>query len=245
MSSTSRSVSPSASAARPRSGRVRPWLALRALASQIRDSENTEAGARFVYALQGKTTERLFQRFRTDPGRRVRSPGAWLRAAGNARLPAFAFRDPSSLCAAGSGGRRTHRQRQASRTRGELASGPGLGGPPRAAPGRGPREARARAAAYLHALFPRGASAAAGGPEPGCLTAVTVGHPAFEMNPLSTSGIPALREFAAASGGWLYPCPTFFTPAVSASRPPGVRSSESSGSSGLRTPRAPRLSTWT
>lgn len=66
MSSTSRSVSPSASADRRRSGRVRPWLALRALASQIRDSENTEAGARFVYALQGKTTERLFQRFRAD-----------------------------------------------------------------------------------------------------------------------------------------------------------------------------------
>ena len=37
------------------------------MASQIRDSENTEAGARFVYALQGKTTERLFQRFRSDP----------------------------------------------------------------------------------------------------------------------------------------------------------------------------------
>jgi ubiquinone biosynthesis protein COQ4 len=37
------------------------------LLSQIRDSEDTAAGARFVYALQGKTTERLFQRFRDDP----------------------------------------------------------------------------------------------------------------------------------------------------------------------------------
>lgn len=34
---------------------------------QFRDSEDTTAGARFVYALQGKTTERVFQRFRDDP----------------------------------------------------------------------------------------------------------------------------------------------------------------------------------
>lgn len=67
MSSTSGSLSPLATAAPPGSGRVRPWIALRALASQLRDNENTEAGARFVYALQGKTTERLFQRFRADP----------------------------------------------------------------------------------------------------------------------------------------------------------------------------------
>jgi len=34
---------------------------------QFRDSEDTAAGARFVYALQGKTTERVFRRFRDDP----------------------------------------------------------------------------------------------------------------------------------------------------------------------------------
>jgi ubiquinone biosynthesis protein COQ4 len=62
----SRSSSPcDASTTAPR---VRPWLALRALASASRDPENTAAGARFVFALQGKATERLFQRFRADPG---------------------------------------------------------------------------------------------------------------------------------------------------------------------------------
>ena len=50
-----------------RVGRVRPWLAIRALVSALDDTENTEAGARFVYALQGRTTERLFQRFSADP----------------------------------------------------------------------------------------------------------------------------------------------------------------------------------
>ena len=43
-----------------RGGRVRPWIALRSLMQNLRDNEDTAAGARFVYALQGKTTERLF-----------------------------------------------------------------------------------------------------------------------------------------------------------------------------------------
>ena len=80
MSSTSRPVSPSASSPVPRRGRVRPWLALRGLLSQIRDSEDTEAGARFVYALQGQSSERVFQRFRADPdGARILAEGQSIR----------------------------------------------------------------------------------------------------------------------------------------------------------------------
>lgn len=46
------------------------------------DTENTEAGARFVYALQGRTTERVFQRFRTDPdGARILAERRSLREA--------------------------------------------------------------------------------------------------------------------------------------------------------------------
>ncbi|NNL68218.1 MAG: hypothetical protein HKP30_18355 [Myxococcales bacterium] len=48
-------------------GRVRPWIALRAFAGVWGNLEDTEAGARFVYALQGKAPERVFQRFRADP----------------------------------------------------------------------------------------------------------------------------------------------------------------------------------
>ncbi|MDJ0786168.1 MAG: Coq4 family protein [Myxococcota bacterium] len=50
-----------------RPGRVRPWIALRAFARAWRNLEDTEAGARFVYALQGRTPERIFQRFRSHP----------------------------------------------------------------------------------------------------------------------------------------------------------------------------------
>jgi ubiquinone biosynthesis protein COQ4 len=81
MSSTSRPITSSLPGARPRPGRVRPWIALRALVSQFRDSEDTEAGARFVYALQGKTPERLFQRFRSDPdGARILAERRSIRA---------------------------------------------------------------------------------------------------------------------------------------------------------------------
>jgi ubiquinone biosynthesis protein COQ4 len=66
MSATSRSDSPPTADDPPRRGRVRPWVALRALATVVSDTEDTGAGARFVYALQGRTPERLFQRFRTD-----------------------------------------------------------------------------------------------------------------------------------------------------------------------------------
>ena len=52
--------------ARSRKGRIRPWIALRGIVGQIRDSEDTAAGARFVYALQGQATERVFERFRAD-----------------------------------------------------------------------------------------------------------------------------------------------------------------------------------
>jgi ubiquinone biosynthesis protein COQ4 len=65
--SRSRSAPPSPSGPQRRAGRVRPWIALRGIVGQIRDSEDTAAGARFVYALQGRTTERVFQRFRADP----------------------------------------------------------------------------------------------------------------------------------------------------------------------------------
>ena len=51
----------------PPKGRIRPLVALRAIADQLRDNEDTAAGARFVYALQGPVTERVFQRFRRDP----------------------------------------------------------------------------------------------------------------------------------------------------------------------------------
>ncbi|MGH0035306.1 MAG: Coq4 family protein [Myxococcota bacterium] len=66
MSSQSRPESAAARGPAPRQ-RVRPWIALRGLLRQIRNSEDTEAGALFVYALQGRAPERVFQRFRADP----------------------------------------------------------------------------------------------------------------------------------------------------------------------------------
>jgi ubiquinone biosynthesis protein COQ4 len=70
------------SATRLRKGRIRPWIALRGIVGQIRDSENTAAGARFVYALQGRTTERVFQRFRAHPnGARILTERRSIRAA--------------------------------------------------------------------------------------------------------------------------------------------------------------------
>lgn len=66
MSASSQSVSPPTAEAPPGSGRIRPWVALRALASVVADTEDTAAGARFVYALQGRAAERVFQRFRSD-----------------------------------------------------------------------------------------------------------------------------------------------------------------------------------
>jgi ubiquinone biosynthesis protein COQ4 len=66
MPATFESGSPRAAAAPSRRVRVRPWLALRAMAEVVSDTENTAAGARFVYALQGRAAERVFQRFRAD-----------------------------------------------------------------------------------------------------------------------------------------------------------------------------------
>ena len=51
----------------PARNRVRPWIAAKALVRTFRDEDSTEAGARFVSALDGNTRERNFQRFRSDP----------------------------------------------------------------------------------------------------------------------------------------------------------------------------------
>ncbi len=52
--------------------RIRPWMALRALLRVIRDPEDTESGALFVLALDGRRPEVTFQRFAADPrGRRL------------------------------------------------------------------------------------------------------------------------------------------------------------------------------
>lgn len=62
-------------------GRIRPWIALRAFAGVWGNLEDTEAGARFVYALQGKAPERVFQRFRADPdGARILAERRSIRA---------------------------------------------------------------------------------------------------------------------------------------------------------------------
>jgi len=67
--------------ARFRNGRIRPWIALRGIYGQIRNSEDTAAGARFVYALQGQATERVFQRFRNHPkGARILAERRSIRA---------------------------------------------------------------------------------------------------------------------------------------------------------------------
>lgn len=56
--------------------RIRPWVALRALLRVIRDPEDTESGARFVLALDGRRPEVSFQRFVADPvGRRLLADG--------------------------------------------------------------------------------------------------------------------------------------------------------------------------
>ena len=47
--------------------RIRPWVAAKAFVRTFRDEDSTEAGARFVSALDGNTRERNFQRFRRDP----------------------------------------------------------------------------------------------------------------------------------------------------------------------------------
>ena len=49
------------------SNRIRPWEALRAFAKVARNPDDTESGARFVLALQGKRSEENFQRFAADP----------------------------------------------------------------------------------------------------------------------------------------------------------------------------------
>ncbi len=46
---------------------IRPWVAARAFVRTFRDDDSTEAGARFVSALDGNNRERNFQRFRRDP----------------------------------------------------------------------------------------------------------------------------------------------------------------------------------
>lgn len=76
MPTTSRSISETP----PLRPRVRPWLALRSMAKVFSDTEDTSAGARFVYALQGRTSERVFQRFRSDPdGARILAERSSLR----------------------------------------------------------------------------------------------------------------------------------------------------------------------
>jgi ubiquinone biosynthesis protein COQ4 len=62
--------------------RVRPWLAAKAFARVMRDPEDTESGANFVLALEGRNAERLFERFRSDPkGARILSQNRDLPAA--------------------------------------------------------------------------------------------------------------------------------------------------------------------
>lgn len=62
--------------------RIRPGIALRGIARQIRDSEDTQAGALFVYALDGPASERVYQRFRSDPlGARILDERRSIRAA--------------------------------------------------------------------------------------------------------------------------------------------------------------------
>lgn len=58
---------PEANDHRPPCNRVRPWVAAKAFVGILRDDDSTEAGARFVSALDGNTRERNFQRFRRDP----------------------------------------------------------------------------------------------------------------------------------------------------------------------------------
>ena len=61
--------------------RIRPWLALRGLVRVALDPEDTEAGARFVLALDGARPERNFQRFAADPvGARILAEGRSLPA---------------------------------------------------------------------------------------------------------------------------------------------------------------------
>ena len=47
--------------------RVHPWQAFRAFLQVIRNPDNTQAGARFVFALEGRHTDTLLERFRRDP----------------------------------------------------------------------------------------------------------------------------------------------------------------------------------
>ena len=56
--------------------RMHPWLAAKAFARVMRNPEDTESGANFVLALEGRNTDRLFGRFRSDPsGARILSEG--------------------------------------------------------------------------------------------------------------------------------------------------------------------------
>ena len=48
--------------------RERPRVALMAWGRAFRDPEDTESGARFVFALEGRHREQVFQRFAADPG---------------------------------------------------------------------------------------------------------------------------------------------------------------------------------
>jgi ubiquinone biosynthesis protein COQ4 len=53
-----------------------PWLAAKAFARVMRNPDDTESGANFVLALEGRNTERLFERFRSDPnGARILAQG--------------------------------------------------------------------------------------------------------------------------------------------------------------------------
>jgi ubiquinone biosynthesis protein COQ4 len=58
-------MTPNARPAPP--SRIRPWEALRAFAKVVGNPDDTENGARFVLALQGKRNEETFQRFAADP----------------------------------------------------------------------------------------------------------------------------------------------------------------------------------
>ncbi len=56
--------------------RIHPWLAAKAFARVMRNPEDTESGANFVLALEGRNADHLFERFRSDPdGARILSEG--------------------------------------------------------------------------------------------------------------------------------------------------------------------------
>ncbi len=74
--------------------RIHPWHAAKAFVRVMRNPDDTESGANFVLALEGRHSDRLFERFRTDPnGARILAEGRNLPATledreGLRRMPA-------------------------------------------------------------------------------------------------------------------------------------------------------------